>query len=148
MEALALRSPIIRLRCLGEVTPSALMSQHRPAGDVSGVERGALAENGGGCPNFTWSPSGSHPSLVCHWSATKSVQGRQSQRWPATPLPVAKFEPHKPCTVLSRGTYLARSKVTKARGPWLLPEQGPIQEPLEMGTETPCSPRKPLQSGA
>lgn len=51
-----------------------------------------------------------------------------------------QFKPHNMCGVLSRGTYLAGSKVTKARGPWLLLEQGPIQEALETGAGTHCSP--------
>lgn len=50
-----------------------------------------------------------------------------------------QFEPHKMCGVFSYGTYLAGSKVTKARGPWFLSEQGPIHEPLETGAERPTA---------
>lgn len=59
-----------------------------------------------------------------------------------------QLKPHKTCEVSSHSTYLAGSKVTKARGSWLLLEQGPIHEPLEMGTETHCSPRNLSWSGA
>ena len=103
---------------------------------MSGEEGGLLARSWEGlqsCPA---------PGTGLQLNSSRSFRAGDAQ-----PLPYCdRFSTAS--RVFFQSTYLEGSKAPKATGPWLLPEQGPIQGHPKRGTEARCSPRSPAPSDA